>query len=178
MGSSLPQLQVPGLAVLCWMVLRLRGPPQGVDPEALCAALAPALPRMGATEVATVAEALAVISTQGIMPDHGADAGVRGALAAAAQRVLPLAATPGEVVRTLRALRTLRIAGKVKAGVVAAAVSRAVRAASSARELSRLLAMAARVSGVAARLDGGAVGPALQLHVGRADGHALARLLW
>lgn len=177
-GAALPQLRVPGLVVLCWMVLRLHGTPQGVDPRALCAALAPALPRMGATEVATVAEALAVLATLGNMPDHAHDCGVLTALAAAAGRVFPSAATPGEVVRTLRALRTLRIAGKVRVAAVATAVSRAARAAGSAWELSRLLAMAARVHGVAARLDGGAVGGALHTHAASADGHALARLLW
>lgn len=175
-GAALPQLRVPGLVVLCWMVLRLQAPPQGLDTAALCAALTPALPRMGSMEVATVAEALAVLAAD--VPDARNDSGVRQALAAAAGRVLPSAATPGEVVRTLRALRTLRIAGRVKANAIAVAVSRAAKEAGSARELSRLLAMAARVPGVAQLLDGGAIGSALRAHAGNADGHALAHLLW
>lgn len=177
-GAALPQLRVPGLVVLCWVVLRLRAPPQGLDTAALCAALAPTVPRMGSTEVATVAEALAMLSTLSKLPEPSNDAGVRQAVVHAANRVLPSAATPGEVVRTLRALRALRLAGQVRPSVVATAVSRAARAAGSAQELSRLLAMAARVPGVATRLDGGAVGAALQAHAGGADGHALARLLW
>ncbi len=173
-GSSLPQLQVPGLVVLSWMLIRVGSLPQGVPPAQFCTALGSRLAEMGPSEVATAAEALSVLGTLGNVP---VDAPVRQMLAAAITRVLPTMTTTADVVRVTQALFSLQL-DSVRPQVVAAAVSKACGRVEGPGQLSRLLVSAVRVAGVAGMLDVGMVGKGLQAHLGQAEGRVLARMLW